>query len=145
MNFRTFWWLVHQINFYTRFLNWNRILEKIKQLLAKVRFFATVAFCAPHSICLNIGFWESSFVWKCWVFNLITKKRYSSFLKTVCVFQKIFFQGKVSKTFKISTDCHIKTCRSIKRRANLKIPSTVFFFFFVEEPVLFLLALKSNL
>ena len=24
------------------------------------------------------------------------------------------------------TDCHIKTCRSLKRRAILKIPSTVF-------------------
>ena len=28
--------------------------------------------------------------------------------------------------FKISTDCHIKICRSLKRRAILKIPSTVF-------------------
>ena len=29
------------------------------------------------------------------------------------------------KTFKIFTDCYIKTCRSLKRRAILKIPSTI--------------------
>ena len=33
---------------------------------------------------------------------------------------------KVLKTFKISSDCPIKTCRSLKRRAFLKIFSTVF-------------------
>ena len=30
------------------------------------------------------------------------------------------------KTFETFTDCHIKTRRSLKRGANLKIPSTVF-------------------
>ena len=34
---------------------------------------------------------------------------------------------KVLKTFKIPSDCHIKTCLSaIKRSAILKIPSAVF-------------------
>ena len=47
-------------------------------------------------------------------------------LLLVFVFQKSRFKDKVSKTFKISTDCHIKTSRSLKRRAILKIPSTVF-------------------
>ena len=42
---------------------------------------------------------------------LSTKKRYSSFLKKVFVFQKICFKVKVLKTFKIFTDCHIKACR----------------------------------
>ena len=46
-----------------------------------------------------------------------TKKRYSSFLKKVFVFQKICFKVKVLKTFETFTDCHIKTCRSLKRRA----------------------------
>ena len=55
---------------------------------------------------------------------LPTKKQYSSFLKKVFVFQKICFKVKVLKMFKISTDCHIKTCRSHKQRAILKIPST---------------------
>ena len=53
-------------------------------------------------------------------------KWYSVFLKKVFVFQKICFKVKVLKSFKISTDCHIKTRRSLKRRAILKIPSTVF-------------------
>ena len=55
-----------------------------------------------------------------------TKKLYSSFLKKVFVFQKICFKVKVLKTFETFTHCHLKTCRSLKRRAILKIPSTAF-------------------
>ena len=58
---------------------------------------------------------------------LSIKKCYSSFLKKFFVFQKVFFKVKVLKTFKTSTDCHIRTCRSLKSRFILKIPSTVFF------------------
>ena len=42
---------------------------------------------------------------------LSTKKRYSSFLRKIFVLQKICFKVivlKILKTFKISTDCHIK-------------------------------------
>ena len=67
-----------------------------------------------------------------------TKKRYSSFLKSFYVFQKIYFKVKVIKLFKISSDCHKKACRSLKWRAILKIPN-------LKEPMLFLLALKWNL
>ena len=49
------------------------------------------------------------------IFVASTKIRYSRFLKKVFVFQKICFKVKV-----------LKTCRSLKRRAILKIPSTVF-------------------
>ena len=56
----------------------------------------------------------------------LTKKRYSSFLKKVFVCQKIYPKVKVRKVFKTFTDRHIKTCRSLKWRAILKIPSTVF-------------------
>ena len=55
-----------------------------------------------------------------------TKKWYSSFLKKGFVFQENYFKVKVLETFHIFTDCHIKTCRSLKRTAILKIPSTVF-------------------
>ena len=72
---------------------------------------------------------------------LLTKKWYSSFLKKVFTLQKICFKVKVLKTFKISADCLIKTCRSLKRGANLKIPSTDF----LEEPLFFSLVLKENL
>ena len=49
---------------------------------------------------------------------LSIKKRYSSFMKTGFCFSEI--------CFKISSNCHTKTCRSLKRRAISKIPSTVF-------------------
>ena len=57
---------------------------------------------------------------------LSIKIRYSSFLKKIFVFWKICFKIKVLKTFKISTDCDIKTCQSLKRMAILKTPSTFF-------------------
>ena len=63
------------------------------------------------------------------VFSILvvwTKKWYSSFLKKLFVFQKIWIKVNVLKTFKSFTDCHIKTCRSFKRRAVLNIPSTLF-------------------
>ena len=66
---------------------------------------------------------------------LSAKKWYSSLLKSVYVFQKIYFKVKVLKSFKISSDCHIKACRSLKWRAVLKIP-------ILKEPMLFMLALK---
>ena len=49
---------------------------------------------------------------------LSTKKRYSNFLRKAFVFQKVCFEIKALKTFKISTDCHIKTCRSPKRHGG---------------------------
>ena len=62
-------------------------------------------------------FWQGSSEWKCCKISVhSTKKRYSSFLKKVFFFQKICF--KVLKQFKISSDCHIKTCRSFKRSAS---------------------------
>ena len=58
-----------------------------------------------------------------------TKKRYSSLSKKVFVFQKIYFIVRVLKTFKISTDFHIKSCRSLTRRGILKIPECSFCWF----------------
>ena len=60
------------------------------------------------------------------IFVLSTKKWHSMFLKKNFVFQKICFKVEVLKTFKASTNFHVKTCPSLKRRAILKIPSTVF-------------------
>ena len=56
---------------------------------------------------------------------LAIKKRYSSFLKRVCVFQKICFKIKILKTHKTSSDCYIKR-RSLKWRAILISPNTIF-------------------
>ena len=69
---------------------------------------------------------------------LSTKKQCSSFLKSACVFQKIYFKAEVLKSFKIYSDCHRKSCWSLKWRAILKIP-------ILKESKLFLLALKWNL
>ena len=55
-----------------------------------------------------------------------TRKRSSSFLKKVFFSQKIYFKVKVLKMFKVFTDCHRKTCRSLKWKAILNIPSTSF-------------------
>ena len=59
------------------------------------------------------------------VFVLSTQKMYPSFMKKVFVFQKISFKVKLLKLLKISTDCHIKIYRSLKRRYISKIRSTV--------------------
>ena len=62
------------------------------------------------------------------VFSILVasaKKSYSSFLKKV--FQKLCFKVKVLKTFETFTDRDIKTCQSVKRRAILKMPRTVFY------------------
>ena len=54
--------------YYTRFLNWNKVLEK-RVVTSKTPFFVIGPSCAPYSICLNIGSWQGSFVWKFCVFN----------------------------------------------------------------------------
>ena len=56
-----------------------------------------------------------------------TKKRYSSFLKEVFVFQKMCFKVKVMKTFETFTDCHMKT--HLSNRGLFKK--------FLEEPTIF--------
>ena len=60
------------------------------------------------------------------ILALSTKKWYYSFLKRVCIFQKFYFKVKVLKSFKIFSDCNIKACWSLKWKAILKIPSTIF-------------------
>ena len=94
----------------------------------KTVFFVIGPFCTHHSICLNIDFWHDHFVWNnaFSILVLSTKKQHSSFLKKVFVYQKTCFKVEALKTHKISSDSHIKTWRSLKRRAILKIPSTFF-------------------
>ena len=96
----------------------------------KTPFFVIGPFCTPYSICVNIGFLQSSFAVlygnaMLSILVLSTKNRYSSFLKRVCDFQKIYFKVKVLKSFEIFSDCHIKPCRSLKWKAILKIPSII--------------------
>ena len=46
--------------------------QKNKALAGKTPFFMIGSFCTLHSICRNIGFWQSNFVWKWCVDNLST-------------------------------------------------------------------------
>ena len=55
-----------------------------------------------------------------------TKKRWSSFLEKVFVFQKICFKVKLLNTFKGSSYFRVKTRLTLERRAILKIPNTDF-------------------
>ena len=115
-------------NFYARFSNPNKIFEKKKEVTAKTPFFVIRRFCTHYSIFLNTlaydrAVFHGNIAWPILVPSV--NKRYSSFFKSICLFQKIFFKDKVLKTFKISSDCHIKS-GSLKWRAILKIPRTVF-------------------
>ena len=87
----------------------------------------TPFFVISHFV-LHICFWQGSFVWhdEFSVLVLSTKNGTSIFLKYDFAFQKIYLKIKVLKTFKISSDCHIITCRSLKWKAILKIPTIVF-------------------
>ena len=42
----------------------RKFSKKNKVVTGKTLSFVIGAFCISHSICLNIGFWEGSFVWK---------------------------------------------------------------------------------
>ena len=114
---------------YKWLLKWIKIFEKNEAATGKTPFFAIGPFCTHHSICLNITlasdiailYENDAFL----ILELWVKKRCSGFLKKVFVLQKICFKVKVLKTFKIITDCHIKTCQSLKQRAISKISSTV--------------------
>ena len=113
---------------YTKFLNWNKIFPKIKQLLAKLRSLWKVHFVLLILFVLTLAS-DTAFLYRnvaFWILILSTKRLYSSVLKRACVFQKIHLKVKVLKTFKISSDCYIKIWRCLKRRAALKIRSIFF-------------------
>ena len=62
--------LIHQINSLWQVLKLKQNFEKNKVVFGKTPFFVIGPFCTHHSICLNIGFWYGSFVWKWYTFNL---------------------------------------------------------------------------
>ena len=76
----TFGWLVHQINSVHEVTKLKQNFWKRKVVTGKTPFFVIGQFCTPHSICLNIGFWQSSFVRKCFVVNLSTFNFFRKFI-----------------------------------------------------------------
>ena len=112
---------------YKRFLNWNRIFKKSKVVTDKTQFFVIGPFRSHHSVCLSIGNWYGNFFGnEAFSILVLSTKKTVHFLKKVLILQKICFKVKILKTFKIFTDCYIKACRPLKRRAILKTPSTAF-------------------
>ena len=61
--------LIHQINSIQENLKLKQNFQKNKIVAKKIPSFVISPFCTHHSICLNIGFWYGSFVWKWCVFN----------------------------------------------------------------------------
>ena len=84
--------------------------QKNKTVTSKTLFFVIGPFCSHHSNCLTLTtdmtllYGNDAFS----ILLLLTKKGFSSYLSKLFVFQKMCFKVKVLKTFKISTDCHIK-------------------------------------
>ena len=103
--------------------------KKLKQVLEKLRSLYVLHFVLPILIVLTRGsdmavlYVNVAFL----ILALSTKKQCFSFLKKVLVFPKIYYNVKGLKMSKISRDCHIKTCRSLRSRVILKISSTVFY------------------
>ena len=66
----TFGLLVHQNCSFQEVLKLEQIFRKNKLVTGKTPLFVIDPFCSHHSICLDIGFWQSRFEWKWCVFNL---------------------------------------------------------------------------
>ena len=60
----TFGSLVHRINSFYEVLKLEQIFQKNKVVTGKTPIFAIGPSCSRSSICLNTGFWQSSFEWK---------------------------------------------------------------------------------
>ena len=66
-------------------------------------------FCTPHSICLNISFWQSSFVWKC----CIKRSKYWNEIRRTSALSVIF---KMKTLRKIAFLCQDKNQRQFCRK-----------------------------
>ena len=98
--------------------------QKNKLVTGKTPFFVIHPFCSHYSIVITMAS-DMAVLYGNDAYSILvlsSKKQYSSFLIKVFIFQKIYFKVTVLKTFKVFTDCHIKTCRSLKRGSILKIP-----------------------
>ena len=114
----TFGKLMHQINYF-----WKVLMLKLnflkKVVSGKTALFKIGLFFTPHSIFLNIGFKQGSFVGKQGTFSSITfswKTVPQFFKKDFRFFKKNLFQSKALKMFKIFSDCLIKTYLALRFR-----------------------------
>ena len=134
--------LVRQTNCLWEILKLKQNFQRNKVATRKTPFLVSEQFCTPNFICLTLNS-GSTVLYGHVLFSVLVltfKKLFPIFLKKVFVLRKICFKVKVLKTFKISTDLHIKACWSLKWRSILKILST----FFLEKSRLFMLTLKCK-
>ena len=95
-------WTIYKIKLFLRlqlFLNWN---EK-KETTGKTPFFPVDTCFTSYSICLNIGFWQDSFVWKCYAFDLSTFNSTPVLWKKVFVFRKVVSKLNYWRSSKFAT------------------------------------------
>ena len=99
-----------------------------KEVVREQPFFAIGTQVLPIQFALTLAFDRAVFYGNVRLSFVVfsTKTSYFSSSRKYFDFQKTCFKVKVLKTFKILSDYHIKTCRSTKRRAILKIPRTAF-------------------
>ena len=89
--------------------------QKKKVVTGKTSPYVIGRLCTYCSICLNIGFWQDSFVSR-------NTKRYSRPSENVSIFPKISFKDKELKTFKISRGYHVKRYRISKTEGYSENP-----------------------
>ena len=83
--------LAHQINSLEVVFILKKNVQKNKVVISKTLFSVVGPFCSQHSVCLNTGFWYSSFVWKWCIFNLsaFNKKSVLQFFEKGFRFQNL--------------------------------------------------------
>ena len=91
----TFRRLVHQLNSLYEVLNMKQNSGKNIVVTGKTPLFEIAPFCTPSSICLKTCFWQSSFVWKCCLFNhsAFNQKTELQFFEKSLRFSENFFQS----------------------------------------------------
>ena len=96
---------------------WNKVFKKSSYWQNSVLWISP--FCTPYSVFFSSDSNRCVLYGNCTfqVLALSTKKWYSSFVKSVSAFQKTCFRVWILKIFKISSDCLIKTCLTLKWRA----------------------------
>ena len=135
--------MANQINSFKEVFQLKQKFKKNKVVTGKTSFFVIGPLCTHDSICLNIGFWYDSFIWKCWVFNLgaFKYKMLVQFFEKDFLFPENLFQslsiGKVQNFHRLP-------------HKNMPISQTESYFenpwfHFLEQQVLFLLVLNWNL
>ena len=116
IKFQCFWklwiwtcgYLLHQVKSLYEVFKLKQNFRKNKVVNGKTPFFVIDPFCTLHpTLASDRAVLSGNVVFSFLVLTI--NKRYSSFLRKVCVIQKICFKAKVLKTFQISSDCHIKT------------------------------------